>query len=236
MTLTDLKNSWVDEPDYHKQIHESFCEKVNADAVLKEHRDWVEQNVFGFGERSFWWLWKLICDELPDDPNMLEVGVFKGATLSLWQKLKPFANVWGVSPMNGVGTGWTGDDYWEHLNTIYKKFNSDLVYIKLPLIVQGYSADEEVIERARREYDVAYIDGDHSYEGALADLTTYAPMVKSGGFLVVDDAACSTHQPFGYFQGIEPVCKALDEWLQTDIAKEFEFVANVIHIMVYRRK
>ncbi len=35
--------------------------------------------------------------------------------------------------------------------------------------------------------DWAYIDGDHTYSGALADLEHYWPMIKPGGFLCGDD-------------------------------------------------
>jgi predicted O-methyltransferase YrrM len=47
--------------------------------------------------------------------------------------------------------------------------------------------------------DLLFVDGDHSYEGALADLTNYGPKIKAGGFLVVHD--------FGY----EGVSRAVSE-------------------------
>jgi len=237
MTLTDLKNSWVDEPDYHKQIHESFCEKVNADAELKAHRDFIEANVFGMGERSFQWLWKLIVDELPNWFTFLEIGVHKGQILSLIRILadrsKKECDIAGITPMDGTGTGWIEDDYEGDIAKIHDHFE-----LEHPALCQRLSFHSDAVSFGKRNgpYDCLYIDGDHSFEGALFDLTTYAPMIKSGGFLVVDDAACSTRQPFGYFQGIEPVCKALDEWLQSDIAKEYEFFGNVVHVMVYKRK
>ena len=31
------------------------------------------------------------------------------------------------------------------------------------------------------------VDGDHTYEGALADLTNAVPLVKPGGFILVHD-------------------------------------------------
>jgi hypothetical protein len=36
-------------------------------------------------------------------------------------------------------------------------------------------------------FDWVYVDGDHSYEGCSRDLELYAPKVRSGGFLLVDD-------------------------------------------------
>jgi len=80
-------------------------------------------------------------------------------------------------------------------------------------------------------YDVVYIDGDHSTEGALNDLNNYSPMVKVGSYLVIDDCCCDLHMPFGYFQGIQSVQDAFDQWDKTG----FEFVFNVVHLRVLRR-
>lgn len=231
MTITELKCNRADTEEYHKHIHELFCELVDAEPKLKEHRDFVEQNVFGMGERSFWWLWKLMLEELPENPKLLEIGVFKAATMSLWKMLRPDGDCYGVTPLDGRGTGWTEDDYAAHIVNIHTRFALDQ-----PVLNIGSSHDEQIVELTADEspYDVVYIDGDHSYAGALADLSNYAPMVKSGGYLVMDDAACQTKQPFGYFQGIAEVCQALEEWesVQTD----FEFQFNVVHLMIYKRK
>ena len=47
--------------------------------------------------------------------------------------------------------------------------------------------------------DLLFVDGDHSYEGAKADLTNYGPKIKPGGLLVVHD--------YGY----EGVSRAISE-------------------------
>lgn len=235
MILQQYHDEWKDEAAYHVHINDLFRQLVDLNPNLKEHRDWVEKNIFGFGERSFWWLWKLICDELPDDAKMCEIGIFKGATISLWQRLKPYAEVWGVSPMNGDGTGWTEDDYWAHLNNIYEKFNNDLPPALFPIIMEGYSESPEMIAAAgRREYDCIYVDGGHSYETALSDLTNYSTMIKAGGFLVIDDCNNDLNfPPTGYFCGIEDVTKAKKAWLATN--PPFEFIFSVVHISVFKR-
>ena len=53
---------------------------------------------------------------------------------------------------------------------------------------------------------------------------------------MIDDAANRLNMKFGFFQGIQPVSDALYEWEQTELGKEFEFVFNVVHNMLYRRK
>lgn len=235
MTITQLKESWQDTPEYHTHINDLLTELVNKDDQLREHRDWVKNNIFGFGEKSFWWLWRLICEELPEDANILEIGVFKGATLSLWHMLRPDIYVWGISPMNGDGTGWTEDDYWGHVDLIYKTFNKDLPIRMRPEIIQGYSDDRRIIKIATLEYDLIYVDGGHSYETALSDLVNYSLMIKPYGYLVIDDCNCDLNFPTtGYFTGIAEVTQAKQDWLATN--PQFEFICSVVHISVFRRK
>lgn len=229
MTLDDLKNNWTDTPEYHAHIHESFIELVNSNPELCKHRDYVEQNIWGFGERSFWWLWKILLAELPENPGLLEIGVFRAATLSLWKLLRPDAKVFGITPLDTSGDVWESD-YAADIAKIHDDFG-----LPQPFIIKGRSDEENVVVKANLlQYDVIYVDGDHSLSGALFDLRTYAPMIKPGGYLVVDDAACRTSQPFGYFQGIQPVCDALETWEKEQA--DFEFQFNVVHLMIFKRK
>ena len=236
MTLETLQQDWQDTPEHHVHTNDLFTDLVNKDDQLRVHRDWVQDNIFGFGEKSFWWFWKLVCDELPQSPKMLEVGIFKGATISLWQMLRPDAEVWGVSPMNGAGTGWTEDDYWAHINTIYDKFNPDLPHRLFPIIIQGYSEDPIIIQSAMRSYDLVYVDGGHSYQTALSDLKNYGAMVKPGGYLVIDDANCDLNfPPSGYFTGIAEVTKAKQDYMAEN-GDMWERMFNVVHVALYKRK
>lgn len=228
MTLNDLQSNYADNEAFHASINEFFTEKVNATPELKAHRDYVEQNIWGFGERSFWWLWKLICDEVPEKPNMLEIGVFRGATLSLWRILKPDSDIMGVTPLDTSGDVWESnyaDDIWK----IHQDFG-----LEQPSIVPYRSESQLALGIVRHhQYDVVYIDGDHSYDGCMSDLVNYAPMVKQGGFLVIDDACCDMKMPWGYFQGIKEVTDATLTYIK---AEEWEFVGNVVHLRVYSRK
>lgn len=237
MTPLELKLVWEDKPEFHKYIHETFIEKVNADADLNAHRTFVENHVFGMGERSFHWFWKIMVDEMPDGFNFLEIGVHKAQVLSLIKLLADRTNksavVFGVTPLNGAETGWTEDNYLADIERIHKEFN-----LLLPTIFKGLSQSPDILESVYNEspYDIVYVDGSHTYEGALFDLNNYSKMIKPGGYLVVDDAACHMNMPFGYFQGIDTVCHALQDWELNDLDNNFEFQFNVVHLVVYKRK
>lgn len=231
-TLKELQDSWVDEPNYHKQIHESFCELVNGDEQLKDHRDFVEQNAFGFGERSFHWLWKLLVDEMPNEFDFLEIGVFRGSSLSLFEllanKCGKIVYRWGLTPLDSTDGHWESD-YRSDIKTIHEKFGLEKSYN----IFEGLSTDNRIMACAYdfAPYDIIYIDGGHTTEVITSDLKNYCPMVKVGGYLAVDDSCNDMDMPFGFFQGIQPVTDAV---LSYDWSN-WEFICNVVHLRIMRR-
>lgn len=237
MTLKEYSQDWVDTPEFHSLINDSFIGFVNNTPQLNEHRGFVEDNIMGFGERSFYWLHKLIVDEMPDNFKFLEIGVFRAQILSLYRILADMSGKkvtrYGVSPMDSSGIGWEGD-YFADVARLHQQFNTKQDYT----IYHGSSTDAKIIAKSQETapYDMLFIDGSHEYEDVVSDLKHYAPLVKSGGYLLVDDAANRLHMEFGFFQGIQPVSDALYEWEQTELGKEFEFVFSVVHNMLFRRK
>lgn len=231
MKLKDYSEAWEDTEAFHDLTNLKFEGFVNSDEKLKEHRDFVENHVYGFGQRSFWWLWKLIMDELPKESKMLEIGLFKGATVSLWKMLNSSCKAFAVSPMDGEGLDWK-DDYLPMIKHIHDRYKQTM-----PTIIKGLSEDEFVISKtlSYSTYDCVYIDGGHERKHIDNDLTHYAPMVKSGGFLVIDDAASFLHMPFGYFQGIIEVSEGLRDYMEVH-KDEWQFIFNVVHLMVYKKK
>lgn len=56
--------------------------------------------------------------------------------------------------------------------------------------------------------DWAYIDGDHTYDGALADLEAYWPLLKPGGLLTGDDYRCVGWWEDGVTRAVKEFCQA----------------------------
>ena len=55
-------------------------------------------------------------------------------------------------------------------------------------IIKRLSTDAEAkTAAALRSYDVLVIDGDHSYQGVKFDFDHYAPLVRPGGLVIIDD-------------------------------------------------
>lgn len=224
-TLKEVADIWKDDIDLHRLINEQFTKNVNNIPALKEYRDWIETNIFGFGERSFLWMWKLLVDTQGANFSFLEIGVFRGQILGLIRMLAPFASITGITPLTNEGGHWDSD-YADDIKNLHDTFK-----LKQPEIIKGLSTDTVVVVQAGM-YDIVYIDGGHSYEVAKSDIFIYSSHVKVGGYLVVDDCSHKYNLPDGYFKGIADVSRAVDELLPNDYYVE---LFNVMHNRVFKR-
>ena len=230
MSLQDF--NWRDDMETHQRINETFIELVNADPELKAFRDFVEGNndtpvkIFGFGERSFLWMWKLLVDEMPPDFKFLEIGVFRGQVLALIRILSKTASIAGITPLDSTGGHWDSD-YEADIKLLHETFK-----LSQPDIIKGLSTDPDIIEKAKGTYDIIYIDGGHEYEVAKSDIINYSPFVKVGGYLVIDDCANKYDLPYGYFRGIESVSRAVDQHLPNE---QFKEIFSVVHNRIFQR-
>lgn len=232
MKLQQVKEFWKDDRSIHADINETFTRLVNADPELKAFRDFVEGNndtpvkIFGFGERSFLWMWKLLVDEMPPNFKFLEIGVFRGQVLALIRILSKTASIAGITPLDSTGGHWDSD-YEADIKLLHETFK-----LSQPDIIKGLSTDPDIIEKAKGTYDIIYIDGGHEYEVAKSDIINYSPFVKVGGYLVIDDCANKYDLPYGYFRGIESVSRAVDQHLPNE---QFKEIFSVVHNRIFQR-
>lgn len=118
-------------------------------------------------------------------PNyIVEVGTDTGGTAVAWAK---------ALQENGSGKLICVDmDAYAH-NTYPRSVQINLAKTGLPLerveLRCGNSRDIIPKLGAERpgEVDIYLVDGDHTYEGALADIQNGLPMMKTGGFILVHD-------------------------------------------------
>lgn len=245
------------------EVNDAFFEifKENTDKIpyLKQHRDWVEENKWGFGERGFHYLWYIILKDIAERKNRisaLEIGVYCGQIISLWaligQKENIDIDIEAISPLKGNMTkgkigklslfifnsryrrgrrsfyGWYEKyDYLSRIERIFSEFNLNFSKVVLK---RGYSQSRSILKGLEREYDIIYIDGDHSYEGVKEDLELYCPKIADKGYIVIDDAGW--YLPGNKFwKGLESVSKAAEEIKRN----EFVNILNIGHNRVYQR-
>jgi FkbM family methyltransferase len=228
-----------------------FHQTVESVRFLRQHRDLIEMNQFGFGERAFHAMWlELIRDRAAACPNrpldLLEIGVFKGQTISLWALIGrllrlPLAidaagPLTGEGPTDpvaraaayrcGEGNIVPPDDYPALIADLFARCALDLGAIRF---LRGLSQQPEIIAAAKPAYDLIYIDGDHAEASVRADLANYAHRLRPGGFLVLDDAALFLEGSF--WKGFEGPSKAAEDVP----AMGFRNVLNVGHNRVFQR-
>jgi predicted O-methyltransferase YrrM len=119
-------------------------------------------------------------------------------------------------------------DYIDIIKKLFAKFNLNFDKVDLN---KGFSTDPEIIRKfSTAKVDLLYIDGDHSYEGALSDIINYSERINKGGYLVMDDA--SFYLPGSVFwkgyKSVADACEAIDK-------NTFVNVLNVAHNRVYQR-
>ena len=261
MILEDYLKNYKNTEEINKQIFVEFTELTNSIFYLKEHRDYIETNNLGFGDRAFQYMWFLIINYLKkenDAINVLEIGVFKGQIISLWDLIAKKQNINikinAITPLNGnpviknkiisaalkivskkyrddikSGNHYDDTDYKSIITKLFERFSLNFNHINL---IQGFSNDPLILEKLVNEkYDLIYIDGDHSYEGALNDIISYSNKLNTGGILVIDDASCNIPGNV-YWKGHQSVSDAC-ELIDRD---KFNNIINVGHNRVYQKK
>ena len=117
-------------------IWQLFTDKTNEIKFLKKHREYVEANNLGFGDRAFHYMWYLLLSKLFENktsPNLLEIGVYKGQVISLWeiiaQKLGHDINIHAISPFSGnINTSFFTNNHFLKIvrKLLSKSFREDL--------------------------------------------------------------------------------------------------------------
>jgi glycosyltransferase involved in cell wall biosynthesis len=243
MTVENLTDFYEDDPETHTRIWQNLKTLVNSTPDLKAHRDWVIQNNWGYGNRAFHWMWNILIQQAPKNFKFLEIGVFKGQTISLIsllnKKHRKDGTVYGLTPLSKTGDKYATHpdvDYESLIQQIYGTFQLDANDLN---IIQGFSNDPEIIEIAQAEgpYDLVYVDGCHDYEVVVSDLTKYGDMLKVGGYLIVDDSSNHLKIPDGLirmdWRGLMDVSNAVRDVTEKDV--RFTHCFAVGHNRVFQR-
>lgn len=185
-SLSDPTSFYCDAVRY---FHSRLPEK------MREHRFFFSKSKRGFGEDAFHVLWYLLVSEFRPR-TFLEIGVYRGQTLSLVSLLSSAFNVPcavnGISPFSSAGDSVSRyDESIDYLADTLKNF--DRFGLQHPRLLNAYSTDPEARSFiASIEWDAVYIDGNHEYEVVRQDWENCSAHVRIGGFIVLDDAALGT--------------------------------------------
>lgn len=125
--------------------------------------------------------------------RILEIGVYKAGLLSALSNDSSLRIAFyvGVDPYAGEdGDPYLGA-YWNSKLMAEEKYQAakSIFAAKGGTLLRMTSRQFIADRRYDDEFDLVYVDGDHSYSQALWDITAFFPMVANGGLLGIDDYA-----------------------------------------------
>lgn len=193
MRASDWKDSLGNPTNFYLNCFRFFHQRLPSE--LREHREYFTREGRGFGEDAFHVMWFLLFREF-QPKNFLEIGIFRGQTLSLAALLSrrngSACEVCGISPFSSAGDSVSrytqSVDYYEDTLKNFRHFK-----LEAPQLVREFSTNPEA-ERfvASKNWDMIYIDGNHDYEVARKDWELCSRHARAGGVIVLDDSGLST--------------------------------------------
>ena len=208
------------DPEVLGYLHHKFTDSMTKNPILLRLREYVEVHELGFGDRAFYWAWKLLVDAMPSSFSFLEIGVYKGQTLSLVgmlaANLGKQAKIYGVTPLKNVGdkySSYAPDGYAESIENLQQWAGVPLG--SRALIIDGLSNEDHTKSRCRAAapFDIIYIDGGHDYHIVANDIISYSEMIRHNGYLVMDDSSSDLNLPEGIWRGHPDVGRAVKDIL-----------------------
>lgn len=157
-----------------------------------EHRKYFSKNNRGFGEDAFHSMWFLLFSEFKP-VNCLEIGVYRGQTLTLWgllaKHLKYSCNIECISPFSSAGD--SVSQYKNEINYLDDTLKNHK-YFKLddPKICIEFSNSEKAKNFiSQKKWDLIYIDGSHDYDIVCEDFESSLNNLAPNGIIVMDDSS-----------------------------------------------
>lgn len=166
-----------------------------------------------------------LAQQLPAAAVIVEIGGEYGMSASIFSKGAPSARIYSIDIRYDGPVGAIHDS-----NLTDASLGQNVVRIAANSQIQDTVTVFQKRERAA--IDLLFIDGDHSFQGALNDLTLWAPLVKPNGFMVLHDTAAETNTMPHMLH--YDVSRALAVWYKTNGA-QFAAAANVDTIASFQR-
>ena len=136
--------------------------------------------------------------QVPSDQAIVEIGVFQGRTalLMAWgARQGNGAHLWGVDLWEKAGNTYAppfneeGSRRWAEYNVMALGYNSSitLVHDFSANVARDWVTSPDLVGYGNRQVGLIFIDGDHSKEGALADVELWAPHLAPNAVIALDD-------------------------------------------------
>ena len=160
---------------------------------------WIEQLASQFGtdkrreHHKYTDLYAMLFDPLREVvENITEVGVLYGHSVPMWLDYFPRATVHAIDRSASA------------LTAAREFLNASGHTLRRVRLLLGSSKDPKALERfgiAHGTMDIVIDDGDHSPAGQERTLLTLWPIVKPGGYYIIEDMATGANRHSGLYDG-----------------------------------
>ena len=234
LTVGDLVEANFSRNVTYRYFQKSF--RVWSPSWIRQHRQYFASEGRGFGEDAFHAAWLALISEFKPS-KMLEIGVYRGQTLSLWalagKNLGLNPEILGIAPMDSSGDEVSVYESLDYLKDIQSNFTH--FGLPNPKLLKAFSTDHDALKVIEEgNWDLIYIDGSHEYSVVKSDINAAAKGLVSGGILVLDDSSLftefklSTNEAFRGHPGPSRVFEEID-------SSSFQFLFGVGHNNVLRK-
>jgi hypothetical protein len=205
--------------------------------LLKLHRRYFSRFGRGYGEEIFHLMWlELFYKYKPR--KILEIGVYRGQTISLFsllcEKMLNSSNfqVHGLSPFSNLGDSVSNYPELNYLKDCLK--NLKFFQCRNVFLHQLLSTEPEAINLIRNgSWDIIYIDGSHEFDIVKQDFENALIGLSEDGLIVLDDSSLYLSHPndTGRFWGHPGPSRIAKEFASSKL----RHVASVGHNNVYKK-
>jgi len=179
-------------PDYYL---ESIIDKRESTAPVKNAAYWYMDQIYGWCSHSKASILIDIINRM-QATTIVEIGVWGGKSLvpmAYALKVLGKGKIYGIDPWDSNESiqGVMNDanrDYWGHVDheAVFQAINQNIDRFDLRNqveLIRSTSANAAPIH----DIDILHIDGNHSDFTSYIDVTKWVPLVKPGGWIIVDD-------------------------------------------------
>lgn len=192
-------------------------EHINSLSILKGIQNRIKERHFHNGISSLYDIRTTIGSE--KIANYLEIGSYVGHSASLMLEHPFKTNVYCIDPLNLDKSHFNGTA--SQYDTFCK--NMDF-YLDDVHLFRGFSTDKDIIDSVRSfsiKFDILFIDGDHRYEGVIADFINFQELVLQGGYIIFDDYEDAEYSP-----DVRLAVNDIVKWIKNN-SEKFEILGQI---------
>jgi predicted O-methyltransferase YrrM len=139
----------------------------------------------------------LFLEKKQKQVEYLEIGIYAGGTIRFLKDNSTHANFTGVDLFEDFKPSEDNTHMWKNYTReqVLKALGKDRVSL-----IKGFSVDcLQKLQKENKNYDLIFIDGNHTYKATKEDFEFSLPMLKKGGYIAFHNCSPGMTQEDKYY-------------------------------------